>query len=291
MKNLSADNRFYVYVYLDPRKPGKYIYGNYSFDYEPFYIGKGTGYRKTGHLTESSLKHNSHKNNKIKKILKDTNEQPEIITLKNNLLEQDAFNLEIKLVALIGRKNLNTGPLTNLTDAGEGASGTIVSNETKLKHSQNTSGEKNPMFGQKGEFAPGYGRKMSDKEKKHLSDMKKGIYVHAGKIISEETRKKLGDATRNKTYEEIHGIEKAKKLKNNRSESNKKRKFYQTTKDKIAEKNSKKTWKLTSPTGEIIIIKNLNKFCKENNLTNTLMHYVSQGKQKQHKGWKCDLVN
>ena len=24
--------KFYVYVYLDPRKPGKFIYGDYEFD-------------------------------------------------------------------------------------------------------------------------------------------------------------------------------------------------------------------------------------------------------------------
>jgi hypothetical protein len=34
-------NSFYVYIYLDPRKPGKFHYGEYCFDYEPFYVGKG----------------------------------------------------------------------------------------------------------------------------------------------------------------------------------------------------------------------------------------------------------
>ena len=34
---------YYNYVYLDPRKPGRYIYDdiNVSFLYEPYYVGKG----------------------------------------------------------------------------------------------------------------------------------------------------------------------------------------------------------------------------------------------------------
>ena len=36
---------FYVYIWLDPRKLGKYVYGNYEFDHEPIYVGKGKGGR------------------------------------------------------------------------------------------------------------------------------------------------------------------------------------------------------------------------------------------------------
>lgn len=106
IEKYTEDKKFYVYGYLDTRKPGTYIYGNHSFEYEPFYIGKGYGNRLSHHLRQSNLKINSPKNNKIKKILKETHEEPEIITIKDNLLEQDAFNLEIQLVALIGRSDL-----------------------------------------------------------------------------------------------------------------------------------------------------------------------------------------
>ena len=43
-------NKYYIYIYLDPRKPGNYKYNNLCFNYEPIYIGKGKGYRYRGHL-------------------------------------------------------------------------------------------------------------------------------------------------------------------------------------------------------------------------------------------------
>jgi hypothetical protein len=34
---------FYNYIYLDPRKPGRYTFKNLNFSllFEPFYVGKG----------------------------------------------------------------------------------------------------------------------------------------------------------------------------------------------------------------------------------------------------------
>ena len=38
-------NNFYVYLLLDQRKHGKYVYKKYEFDFCPFYVGKGKNKR------------------------------------------------------------------------------------------------------------------------------------------------------------------------------------------------------------------------------------------------------
>jgi len=163
---MKASNRFYVYVYLDPRKSGKYAYGEYTFDYEPFYIGKGCERRKDRHILDSKKDKKSYKLNKIRKIIS-KNLLPIIITYKENMLENDAIALEIKMISSIGRADLKLGPLTNLTIGGDGAAGHIKSKETRDRlskahtgkkfseeHKSNialnhhdVSGENNPMFG------------------------------------------------------------------------------------------------------------------------------------------------
>lgn len=107
---------FYVYVYLDPRKVGTYIYNEYCFDYEPFYAGKGKELRMYSHL-KCKDKFNPKKNNKIKKIFEQKLE-PLIIKIKENLTEDAAVNLEIDIIKLIGMEE--KGPLTNLTNGGTG---------------------------------------------------------------------------------------------------------------------------------------------------------------------------
>ena len=56
----------------------------------------------------------------------------------------------------------------------------------------------------------------------------------------------------------------------------------------VAEKYSR-SFSLISPSGEVVNIKNLNKFCRDNNLTRSNIQAVLRGDRNQHKGWRTVL--
>lgn len=124
------ENKYYVYALLDPRKPGKFQYGEFVFDCEPFYVGKGSGPRLFVHLQKEYLEksYNPYKSNKIKKIISE-GLSPIIVKIADVLLEENAFELEIKAIDTIGMK-AKGGPLTNLYEGGCGSS---KSEETRQK--------------------------------------------------------------------------------------------------------------------------------------------------------------
>jgi hypothetical protein len=128
---------FYVYAYLDPRKPGDFNFKieekDIHFDYEPFYIGKGHDDRMYNHLAEAKRSNkNNLKLNKIRKIL-NTNLSPIIIPIYENLIDSEALRFENLTIKSIGRLELDSGPLTNLTDGGDGISGRIFPKEVLKK--------------------------------------------------------------------------------------------------------------------------------------------------------------
>lgn len=135
--------KYYNYIYLDPRKPGIYIYKDvpFIFKYEPFYIGKGTGKRSLSHLKTHNKTYSKgcFKNNLIKAILKQ-NLLPIIIKLNNNLLEFEALENETFLIKKIGRRDLKLGPLTNLKDCDKGKSNFHISKEHRDKISNANKG-------------------------------------------------------------------------------------------------------------------------------------------------------
>ena len=135
------EHKFYVYALLDPRDLGNFIYDNLdlSFRYKPFYIGKGGNpYQLFSHLKQVKNgkidKHNPRKSYTIRNMLVE-NIEPIIIKIKDNLSESMAFQLEIFYIINIGRKDLDKGPLLNLSFGGEGTSGYKWTKEQRKKHS------------------------------------------------------------------------------------------------------------------------------------------------------------
>ena len=182
---------FYTYIYLNPRKPGNYSYGDYTFDYEPFYVGKGMKGQWLTHLKQAENRQsdkysdNPYKLRKIRKLLR-IGFAPIILKIEKNLLEQYAYDLETWFVWAIGRHDLKLGPLTNLNDGGLGSfdPAKIVRMKKSLSMKGKLSGDKNPAKrpevrnriseALKGEGNPMYGKRWTDDEKEKFSLCKLG---------------------------------------------------------------------------------------------------------------------
>jgi hypothetical protein len=134
-------NIYYVYVY---RHPTTNI---------PFYVGMGKKDRYLSHLKEA-IKHptpvrSQGKLNTIRKIIREGS-QPVIQLIDTKLSKEDAIELEIFLIELIGRKDLKNGSLTNLTSGGDGYSGwSDFHREEQSNRMKTTIAVKNPVTGEK----------------------------------------------------------------------------------------------------------------------------------------------
>ena len=222
--------QFFVYVYLDPRKPGKFSYDEMSFLFEPFYVGKGKGRRFQDHLKYPERKRKGYFKDKLLKILSEFSKEDiknYILILRNNLIEQEALDLEKELIEKIGRADLKKGSLTNLTDGGEGTSGLLIKEETRKKLSD-----------------VNIGKKLSKETRKKLSDINSGSnHPNFGKKFSEEAKKKMSNA---KIGKELSNEHKRKlhesKIGGKHSEEAKKK----MSKAKIGKKHSEETRKKLS---------------------------------------------
>lgn len=157
--------RFYVYIYLNPLEKRSFTCCDKVLEYQPFYVGKGCRDRDLKHYKEAIriIRLNElydTRNRKINKIINIINKgfNPMIIKIKENLLEDEAYKLEIELVDYFGIKD-EGGILCNYESGGRGgytvseesrkkmsnsALGRVVSEETRLKLSIAKKGCKNP---------------------------------------------------------------------------------------------------------------------------------------------------
>jgi hypothetical protein len=153
-------NKHYVYIYYDPRKQPP----------EPIYVGKGYGKRYLHHLTKAENKHLA---NKLKKIT-DANQQPIVEFVEENISNEAALILEVKLIAKYGRADKNLGTLCNWTDGGEGTCGYKYSDKTKRLFSEQRKDKKQTVK----QYEANCNRKQSQEARLKISKVTQGHKRH-----------------------------------------------------------------------------------------------------------------
>jgi len=182
-RRLELHKIFYVYVLLDPRYPGPWVYTlpggkTITFPFLPMYVGKGNGIRMYDHGKDARRHPKPVKGDrKLNKLRKLHRAGLEVITkcISELSIESVAFAKEIMLIEAIGRVDKKRGPLTNQTDGGEGNKG--MSEETRAKHREGmlnhhaSSISKNPRYRQHASAVQkALWAAKSDEEKRILAD-------------------------------------------------------------------------------------------------------------------------
>jgi hypothetical protein len=213
----------YIYVYLDTRKKGSYSYGDFHFEYEPFYVGKGIGDRYLSHLRIANGSRKGGNNliiSKIRSILNDGSE-PTIIKIIEGLTKENYDIYEISTIKLIGKSCDGLGPLLNTTDGGDGGITwvgehhnknkkleDIVGEERAIKLKKSLSeqaskrvGELNPNFGNTGELNPIFGIKRSEETVNKIREKTLNQFSNYSKDEIDFMVKRMNDARIDKPEE------------------------------------------------------------------------------------------
>jgi hypothetical protein len=226
---------YYNYVYLDPRKPGKYFYNNICFLFEPFYVGKGKGNRYLNHMNRSRVDNPMFKN-KISKLIK-IGINPYIELFNYTEFEDLSYKNEMDLISQIGSdfiSNIKDGPLLNI----------CLKNEPPRSLGKT--------------YKEIYGDRWEEEIEKRRASIKENHRLYK-RSHTEETKKKISDSTSKENNPRWGAI----------LSGETKLKISQKAKERLKIKNPFwKRWLVISPDGSEYLIENgLKDFCSENNIS------------------------
>ena len=177
-----------------------YIYAIFSITGIPRYIGKGRVGRLAYHKKHSSNARLSHLYAKYRDLPS--------IKIRTGLTNAQANEYEIAFIKAIGRLDIRTGPLFNLTDGGDGGTyGRICSPETKLRMRNAQLGKKNSPSAIEKIRISLTGRNVSDATREKLR------IASTGRMKSPETREKLRQANTGVIFTEERRLNMSKSLK------------------------------------------------------------------------------
>jgi group I intron endonuclease len=119
--------------------------------------------------------------------------------------------------------------------------------------------------------------------KQSQSSIEKRRLKLIGKSLSEEHKQKISKAHKGK----ILSKETVDKMIAYRTGKN----LTDSCKQKISKAHSKNTYELKNIDGTILIIKNLAKFCRDNNLSQSYFSRIMRGERKTYKGWTIKILD
>lgn len=106
----------YVYVLQRRDRPGDFKYADLFFNFEPFYVGKGSRREFENKILYDRLLHTIHKGNDHKmSIIQKTDIEVSMFIFETS---DEAYAKETEFIEKIGRKDLKLGPLSNWCNGG-----------------------------------------------------------------------------------------------------------------------------------------------------------------------------
>jgi group I intron endonuclease len=104
-----------------------------------------------------------------------------------------------------------------------------------------------------------------------------------GKCLTEEHKQKISKAHKGKVLSK-ETIDRMIAYRTGRN-------LTESCKEKISKSHSKNTYELKNINGTILIIKNLAKFCRDNNLSQSYFSRILKCKRKSYKGWTIKVLD